>query len=103
MPPFCKDTGTLSDIFPICLLIYKSKMILHYCYKVNQDFNGTVMLLPRIFYYFFLTIMYVFNELIMQCDNDFTNYKVITVSLMGRNFSFLSCRFKHRDLIPREN
>lgn len=30
--------------------------------------------------------MYVFNELIMQCDNDFTNYKVITVSLMGRKF-----------------
>lgn len=60
------------------------------------------MLLSGIFY-FFLTIMYVFNELIMQCDNDFTNYKVITVSLMGRNSSFLSCRFKYGNLIPREN
>lgn len=77
-------------------------MILHYCYKVNQDFNGTVMLLSRISYHFFLTIMYAFSELIMQCDNDFTNCKVITVSLMGRNSSFLSCRLKHGDLIPRE-
>lgn len=55
------------------------------------------------FLLFFLTIMYVFNELIMQCDNDFTNYKVITRISNGKKFQPLSCRFKHGDLIPRED
>jgi hypothetical protein len=58
-------------------------MILYYCCKVNQGFNGTVMLLSRNVSLFFLTVIYMFSELIIQCDTDFTNYKVITVSLMG--------------------
>lgn len=57
-------------------------MILYYCCKVNQDFNGTVMLLSSDFLLLFLTVIYMFSELVMKRDTDFTNYKVITVSLM---------------------
>lgn len=35
-----------------------------------------------IFLLLFLTVIYMFSELVMKRDTDFTNYKVITVSLM---------------------
>lgn len=59
---FCKDTRPLFDIHPLFLLIYESIMILHYCYKVNQDFNGTTVLLPNDFFSLY------YNACLQQAD-----------------------------------
>lgn len=67
-------------------------VILHYCYKVNQeDFNGRAMLLLSTLFFFYFTIMHVFSKLIMQYNNEFSNYKDIIISIICRNPSFVRC------------